>query len=57
MRKLYKQIKFLIFCWYKGHRFGTVRFHNDSEESICARCGYKRKKKFRTYYDDDFFIY
>jgi ribosomal protein L37E len=57
MRKIYNQIKFLIFCWYKGHKFGTVRFHKDSEESICARCGYKRKKKFRTYYDDDFFIY
>jgi hypothetical protein len=58
MFKIIDKVKFLVFCWYKGHKFGTVKFHSNFEETICARCGYKKKRKFKNYkYEDDFFIY
>lgn len=53
-----KKMKFLVFCWNKGHKFGTERYNDSSMETICARCGFKKTKKFkRIHHEDEFFIY
>ena len=58
MFNLIKKLKFLIFCWNRGHKFGTNSYRENSIETICARCGYKKIKKFkRIYHEDDFIVY
>jgi hypothetical protein len=46
MQRLIKKIKFLVFCWYKGHRFGVTKYLVNGEITTCARCGFSKKRKF-----------
>lgn len=57
--RIFKKIKFLIFCRYKGHNFGIIKYNysNNAEYTICARCGYKRTRKYKSTSYDDFYIY
>lgn len=57
-KKLINKVKFLLFCWYKGHLFGTVKYEysNNTEIRVCARCGFKKKRKYQKNYNDDYFI-
>lgn len=57
--ELYKKIKFLIICWNKGHKFGIIKYNyrNSSEYHICARCGFKKNRKFKVQsHNEDNFI-
>jgi ribosomal protein L37E len=55
MRSILRKVRFLIFCLYKGHRFGVTKYLNDGEMTVCARCGYGRKRKYKRppYHSDD----
>lgn len=57
MFSIIQKIKFLVFCHYKGHRFGVTKYLSNAEIQICARCGYKKKKKYSRSHADDFYIY
>lgn len=55
MNTILRKIKYLIFCFHKGHRFGTVKYSHDGETALCARCGYRKKRKYKRppyHYDD-----
>lgn len=57
MRNILRKVKFLIYCYYKGHKFGVTKYTEDGETVICARCGYKKKRRNRKMTHDDFYIY
>jgi ribosomal protein L37E len=57
MRSIINKIRFLIYCHYKGHRFGTTKYEENAEIQVCARCGYRKRRKYRYVNHDDFFIY
>ena len=57
MLNICRKVKFLIFCIYKGHRFGVTKYLDDGEMTVCARCGYRKKRKHKNHHSDDFYIY
>ena len=57
MRNIFRKVKFLVFCLYKGHRFGVTKYLSDGEMTVCARCGYRKKRKYNHKPYDDFHIY
>lgn len=57
MYSIIQKVKYLVFCYYKGHRFGVTKYMSDAELQVCARCGYRKKKKYHRGSHDDFYIY
>lgn len=57
MSKIIEKIKFLLFCYYRGHKFGVTKYLSDGEMTVCARCGFKKKRKYQYKDYDDFQIY
>lgn len=57
MSRIINKVKFLAICWYKGHLFGINNYLRDGEDVVCARCGFRRKRKRRSFTDDDFYVY
>lgn len=57
MFNIINKIKFLLFCYHRGHQFGTAKYEPNSEIQICARCGYKKRKKYKYMPNDDYYIY
>lgn len=57
MRNIFRKVRFLVFCLYRGHRFGVTKYLTDGEMTVCARCGYKKKRKYNYKGYDDYQIY
>lgn len=55
--RIFNKVKFLAFCWYRGHIFGVNQYLKRGEDLVCARCGYKKKRKKIQITDDDYFVY
>lgn len=58
MFTILKKLKYLIICHYKGHRYGVTQITDKHQHTVCARCGFEKKRKFsRKITQDEFYFH
>lgn len=57
LSRIFNKVKFLLICWYSGHRYGINDYFKNGNDIVCARCGFTKKRKKTFFTDDDFYIY